>query len=91
MLNSNKLGQRKNVNLPGVHVDIPVLTKKDINDLQVFPGCLISGMQLTYATSSNLMSQSGYRSQEFCCKNRMDYVAASFVQTANDVRYEIIL
>ncbi len=45
------LGQRKNVNLPGVHVDIPVLTAKDIDDLQ-----------------------------NFCCKNKMDFVAASFVQ-----------
>ncbi len=50
-LNHKVLGQRKNVNLPGVHVDIPVLTAKDIDDLQ-----------------------------NFCCKNKMDFVAASFVQ-----------
>ncbi|GIL58673.1 hypothetical protein Vafri_13670 [Volvox africanus] len=56
-LNSKSLGQRKNVNLPGVHVDIPVLTPKDIEDLQ-----------------------------KFCCGNRMDFVAASFVQSAVDVR-----
>ncbi|GIL77051.1 hypothetical protein Vretimale_3233 [Volvox reticuliferus] len=56
-LNSKTLGQRKNVNLPGVHVDIPVLTPKDIEDLQ-----------------------------KFCCGNRMDFVAASFVQSAADVR-----
>jgi pyruvate kinase len=39
VLNSKKLGQRKNVNLPGVLVDIPVLTKKDIEDLQVGLPC----------------------------------------------------
>lgn len=36
VLNSKKLGQRKNCNLPGVKVDIPVLTDKDIDDLQNF-------------------------------------------------------
>ncbi|KXZ44735.1 hypothetical protein GPECTOR_63g60 [Gonium pectorale] len=56
-LNSKTLGQRKNVNLPGVHVDIPVLTAKDTEDLQ-----------------------------KFCCANKMDFVAASFVQSADDVR-----
>jgi pyruvate kinase len=34
-----KLGQRKNMNLQGVHVDIPVLTKKDIEDVINF-GCM---------------------------------------------------
>lgn len=36
VLNSKSLGERKNCNLPGVRVDIPVLTEKDINDLQNF-------------------------------------------------------
>jgi pyruvate kinase len=36
VLNSKKLGQRKNGNLPGVKVDIPVLTDKDIDDLKNF-------------------------------------------------------
>ena len=57
MLNSKKLGERKNCNLPGVKVDIPVLTEKDINDVQ-----------------------------NFCCKNKMDFIAASFVQTGEDVQ-----
>jgi pyruvate kinase len=56
VLNTKKLGQRKNCNLPGVKVEIPVLTEKDIHDLQ-----------------------------NFCCKNNMDFVAASFVQSADDV------
>lgn len=38
---------------PGVHVDIPVLTAKDTEDLQ-----------------------------QFCVKNNMDFVAASFVQAS---------
>ncbi|PNG99327.1 Pyruvate kinase, partial [Tetrabaena socialis] len=58
VLNSKKLGQRKNGNLPGVKVDIPVLTDKDIDDLQ-----------------------------EFAAKHEMDYVAASFVQSAADVQF----
>lgn len=57
-LNKKVLGQRKNMNLPGVKVDLPVLTDKDIDDVQ-----------------------------NFCCKNNMDFIAASFVQTAADVRY----
>jgi pyruvate kinase len=57
-MNSNKLGERKNCNLPGVKVDIPVLTAKDIDDLQ-----------------------------NFCCAHDMDYVAASFVQSAEDVKF----
>ena len=36
VLNSKSLGERKNGNLPGVKVDIPVLTEKDIDDLQHF-------------------------------------------------------
>ena len=36
VLNSKKLGERKNCNLPGVKVDIPVLTPKDVDDLQNF-------------------------------------------------------
>ena len=38
-------------------MDIPVLTEKDVEDLQ-----------------------------QFCVKNKMDFVAASFVQTADDIR-----
>jgi len=57
VLNTKKLGERKNCNLPGVKVDIPVLTQKDIDDVQ-----------------------------NFCCKNKMDFIAASFVQTGADVR-----
>ena len=58
VLNAKKLGERKNCNLPGVKVDIPVLTTKDIDDLQ-----------------------------NFCCKHKMDFVAASFVQSAEDVQF----
>jgi len=36
VLNSKKLGERKNCNLPGVKVDIPVLTAKDVDDVQNF-------------------------------------------------------
>ena len=58
VLNAKKLGERKNCNLPGVKVDIPVLTAKDVDDLQ-----------------------------NFACKHQMDFVAASFVQSAEDVLF----
>lgn len=35
-LNSEKLGQRKNMNLPGVIVDLPTVTEKDADDLENF-------------------------------------------------------
>jgi hypothetical protein len=33
-LNAKSLGETKNVNLPGVHVDIMVLTDKDVDDVR---------------------------------------------------------
>ncbi|KAF6260138.1 pyruvate kinase [Scenedesmus sp. NREL 46B-D3] len=57
-LNAKSIGQNKNVNLPGVHVDLPVLTSKDINDLV-----------------------------NFAVRHGMDFVAASFVQSGDDVRF----
>ena len=58
VLNSKELGERKNCNLPGVQVDIPVLTEKDIDDIQ-----------------------------NFCVAYDMDFLAASFVQSGNDVDF----
>ncbi|PNH10739.1 Pyruvate kinase, partial [Tetrabaena socialis] len=57
-LNSKTLGQRKNCNLPGVHVELPVLGPNDVRDVQ-----------------------------QFAVKNKMDFVAASFVQSADDVNF----
>jgi pyruvate kinase len=57
-VNSTKLGERKNGNLPGLTVDLPVLMDKDIDDLQ-----------------------------NFACKNQVDYVAISFVQSGDDVQH----
>lgn len=56
--NSKALGERKNCNLPGAKVDLPVLMEKDVADLQ-----------------------------EFACKHRVDFVAASFVQSKEDVLF----
>jgi pyruvate kinase len=56
-LNAKTLGQRKNCNLPGVLLDLPVLGHKDVEDVQ-----------------------------GFAAKHGMDFVAASFVQSADDVR-----
>jgi len=57
VMNSCKLGERKNCNLPGVKVELPVLQEKDVNDLV-----------------------------NFGIPQGVDFVAASFVQTAEDVQ-----
>jgi len=51
------MGERKNCNLPGVKVDLPVLQEKDVNDLV-----------------------------KFGIPQGVDFVAASFVQNAADVK-----
>merc|ERR1719284_1839259 len=58
VMNNCKLGERKNCNLPGVKVDLPVLQEKDKNDLV-----------------------------NFGIPQGVDFVAASFVQTADDVKF----
>lgn len=57
VMNDCNLGERKNCNLPGVKVDLPVLQPKDIDDLQ-----------------------------NFGIPQGVDFVAASFVQSAEDVK-----
>jgi len=56
VMNNCKLGERKNCNLPGVKVELPVLQEKDIDDLV-----------------------------NFGIPQGVDFVAASFVQSAEDV------
>jgi pyruvate kinase len=56
--NDVSIGERKNMNLPNVKVDLPVLQPKDIDDLQ-----------------------------NFAVPHGVDFVAASFVQSASDVIY----
>eukprot|EP00933_Yihiella_yeosuensis_P031326 TRINITY_DN2488_c2_g1_i1.p1 TRINITY_DN2488_c2_g1~~TRINITY_DN2488_c2_g1_i1.p1 ORF type:complete len:539 (-),score=136.66 TRINITY_DN2488_c2_g1_i1:237-1853(-) len=58
IMNNCKLGERKNCNLPGVKVELPVLQEKDIKDLT-----------------------------EFGIPQEVDFVAASFVQSAEDVKF----
>eukprot|EP00565_Helicotheca_tamesis_P002004 CAMPEP_0185728836 /NCGR_PEP_ID=MMETSP1171-20130828/4234_1 /TAXON_ID=374046 /ORGANISM="Helicotheca tamensis, Strain CCMP826" /LENGTH=555 /DNA_ID=CAMNT_0028397583 /DNA_START=107 /DNA_END=1774 /DNA_ORIENTATION=+ len=55
--NNAKIGERKNMNLPGVVVDLPTLTEKDIDDIV-----------------------------NFGIKNEVDFIAASFVRKASDVK-----
>jgi len=57
VMNNCSLGERKNCNLPGIQVDLPVLQDKDKDDLV-----------------------------NFGIANAVDFVAASFVQTAEDVK-----
>merc|ERR1719188_2563550 len=58
VMNNCKLGERKNCNLPGVKVELPVLQEKDKSDLV-----------------------------EFGIPHNVDFVPASFVQTAEDVHF----
>ena len=53
VLNSKSLGQRKNGNLPGVKVDIPVLAPKDIDDLKNFA----AKHQMDYVAASFVQSK----------------------------------
>mmetsp|Transcript_26039 Transcript_26039/g.77583 ORF Transcript_26039/g.77583 Transcript_26039/m.77583 type:complete len:510 (-) Transcript_26039:404-1933(-) len=57
VMNNCSLGERKNCNLPGVKVDLPVLQQKDIDDLV-----------------------------NFGIPQGVDFVAASFVQSAEDLK-----
>lgn len=56
VMNDCSIGQHKNMNLPGVHVDLPILSEKDKNDIMVFGP-----------------------------KHEIDMVAASFVQSRENV------
>lgn len=55
--NSAVIGERKNMNLPGVKVDLPTFTEKDVDDIV-----------------------------NFGIKQGVEFVAASFVRTGQDVR-----
>jgi len=57
VMNGVKMGERKNCNLPGVKVQLPVLQQKDIDDLV-----------------------------QFGIPQAVDFIAASFVQSAEDVK-----
>ncbi len=35
-MNDAKIGEKKNMNLPGCHVDLPILSEKDKNDITEF-------------------------------------------------------
>mmetsp|Transcript_33252 Transcript_33252/g.98863 ORF Transcript_33252/g.98863 Transcript_33252/m.98863 type:complete len:541 (-) Transcript_33252:292-1914(-) len=54
--NNAVIGERKNMNLPGVEVDLPTFTEKDVNDIV-----------------------------NFGIKQRVEFIAASFVRTGQDV------
>jgi len=55
--NNAKLGEKKNVNVPGVKVDIPVVGEREVTDIV-----------------------------DWAVPNNADYIALSFVQSADDVK-----
>lgn len=58
VVNDFEMGEKKNANLPGVKVDLPVLQEKDIKDIK-----------------------------EFGIPQGVDFIAASFVQSKEDVQF----
>eukprot|EP00413_Alexandrium_margalefii_P009853 CAMPEP_0204526466 /NCGR_PEP_ID=MMETSP0661-20131031/8458_1 /ASSEMBLY_ACC=CAM_ASM_000606 /TAXON_ID=109239 /ORGANISM="Alexandrium margalefi, Strain AMGDE01CS-322" /LENGTH=466 /DNA_ID=CAMNT_0051532315 /DNA_START=41 /DNA_END=1441 /DNA_ORIENTATION=+ len=57
VINDSRLGEKKNVNVPGVKVDIPVVGEREVKDIT-----------------------------EWAVPNNADYIALSFVQSAEDVK-----
>mmetsp|Transcript_89302 Transcript_89302/g.207815 ORF Transcript_89302/g.207815 Transcript_89302/m.207815 type:complete len:439 (+) Transcript_89302:67-1383(+) len=57
VVNDCKLGEKKNVNVPGVKVEIPVVGEREVKDIE-----------------------------EWAVPNDADYIALSFVQSADDVK-----
>jgi len=57
VMNDSRLGEKKNVNVPGVKVDIPVVGEREIFDIT-----------------------------DWAVPNNADYIALSFVQSADDVK-----
>ncbi|QJC38258.1 pyruvate kinase PykF [Enterobacteriaceae endosymbiont of Donacia marginata] len=55
ILNNGKLSENKSINLPGISIKLPSLSKKDKYDLI------------------------------FACKNKIDYIAASFIRKKQDI------
>ena len=55
--NNCEIGERKNMNLPGVKVELPTFTEKDVKDIV-----------------------------EFGIKRKVEFIAASFIRKADDVR-----
>ena len=56
VIHGGKLGSKRHVNLPGVRIDMPSITTKDIQDI------------------------------EFGIKNGVDFIAASFVRSSDDLK-----
>jgi pyruvate kinase len=94
VLNTKKLGQRKNCNLPGVKVRLPVLTPHDVEDVQRF-ACR-NHMDFVAGESVSLIEKGQMRVLHNHSSTQADellpnagafcVLAASFVQSADDVR-----
>jgi len=55
--NNSRLGEKKNVNVPGVKINLPVVDEREVNDIV-----------------------------NWAVPNKADYIALSFVQSAEDIR-----
>ncbi|KAL6747624.1 pyruvate kinase [Haematococcus lacustris] len=86
VLNSYLLGERKNCNLPGVRVRLPVLTAHDVEDVQQFACKNHSHLLSLHIGSSVVLRPTAAYCGLGGVEYEMDFVAASFVQSAEDVR-----
>ena len=101
--NDQSIGERKNMNLPNVKVDLPVLQPKDIDDLQERPANPIPNPNPNPNPLPNPHPNPRRRPaerhpnpgrdpdrtphQNFGVKRGVDFVAASFVQCAADIAF----
>ncbi len=96
VMSTHKLGQRKNCNLPGVVSDLPVLGEQDVDDVQNFAcwcaprvGAQRRGtaLQACFAGVGIPQPAADVHSPPHFDSHNMDFIFASFVQQAEDVRF----
>lgn len=82
--NNASIGERKNMNLPGVIVDLPTLTDKDIHDIKVRLA-FENHFPLPFSLLTFHFLFLVFLPQDWGIKNGADFIAASFVRKASDV------
>merc|ERR1711983_189251 len=65
--NDAEIGERKNMNLPGVHVDLPTCTEKDVNDIQNF-GCKHGVDFIAASFIRKILAEKGGEKIKIICK-----------------------
>jgi pyruvate kinase len=86
--NNAAIGERKNMNLPGVIVDLPTFTEKDVDGMfryaSIFP---VHVFPKAFSYCSNFF-YAPFPIQDivnFGIKHKVDFISASFIRKASDV------